>query len=116
MRFYSKALSLTISSILVLAVIACAGPAGAAGAAGLPGEPGNPGNPGPAGPAGPAGPCGPSGPVHAITATEDISRITTNFHNNLIFISPPYNKKRPHLRSQLIQCILGQIMPSAPPS
>jgi len=54
--------------------------------------------------------------VHAITATEDISRITTNFHNNLIFISPPYNKKRPHLRSQLIQCILGQIMPSAPPS
>lgn len=61
MRFYSKALSLTISSILVLAVIACAGPAGSAGAAGLPGEPGNPGNPGPAGPAGAAGPQGEPG-------------------------------------------------------
>ncbi|MBN18865.1 MAG: hypothetical protein CL758_05245 [Chloroflexi bacterium] len=61
MRFYSKALSLVISSILVLAVIACAGPAGAAGSPGLPGEPGNPGNPGPAGPAGAQGPQGEPG-------------------------------------------------------
>ena len=61
MRFYSKALSLIISSILVLAVIACAGPAGAAGTSGLPGEPGNPGKPGNPGPSGPQGPAGVQG-------------------------------------------------------
>jgi hypothetical protein len=52
MRFYSKALSLIVSSILVLAVIACAGPSGQSGLPGEPGEPGNPGNPGPVGAAG----------------------------------------------------------------
>ena len=61
MRFYSKALSLVVSSIFVLAVIACAGPAGNSGLPGEPGKPGNPGNPGPIGPAGSQGVQGESG-------------------------------------------------------
>jgi hypothetical protein len=100
MRFYSKALSLVVSSILVLAVIACAGPSGLAGISGEPGnpgnpgaigpvgsqgvqgdpglpgnsgEPGNPGNPGPKGPQGAAGADGQSGAASLYTTHSTIT-------------------------------------------